>query len=190
MWIHSDHGQGQLRPKCLEHLAHPAFYTEVQQDPNPDFNKVANAIHALFDQGHIDERQKSHMLQGDRTPAFYGLPKMHKQYDLFPELRPICSGSGCCSVRLSEFVDSFLKKAAQTTSTFIKDTTDFINKIRSYHRQDSLQSVYLVTIQGGRVLSPRHVSPRSTLGVSGSQPKNAEVPMGTNSVFSLYFLHI
>ena len=46
------------------------------------------------------------------TPVFYGLPKIHKEYERFPPLRPIVAGYKPATVKLSEYVDSYLKPAA------------------------------------------------------------------------------
>ena len=46
---------------------------------------------------------------------------------------------------MSEFVDSFLKAAAQKTTTFIKDTTAFISRIREVNLDNS-EDIYLVTL--------------------------------------------
>ena len=72
------------------------------------------------------------MKEGTRTPRFYGLPKIHKQYSDFPPLRPICSGYNSCTVRISEFVDNYLKPIAQQSSSYVKDTTAFLNKLRNF----------------------------------------------------------
>ena len=48
-------------------------------------------------------------LENPRIPLFYGLPKLHKIFDLFPPLQPIASGFDFCTCNLSKFVDSFLK---------------------------------------------------------------------------------
>ena len=45
-------------------------------------------------------------------------------------MRPIVSGFNSVTVKLSEFVDSFLKRRAQKCSSYIKDTNDFLTKIR------------------------------------------------------------
>ena len=63
------------------------------------------------------------MKDGVRTPCFYGLPKIHKDFDSFPPLRPICSGINSCTAKISEFVDVFLKPAA--------DTSHFVSKIEN-----------------------------------------------------------
>ena len=48
---------------------------------------------------------------------------------MFPPIRPICSGHNGPTAHLSEFLDTFLKAAAVKTSSYIRDSAHFINKI-------------------------------------------------------------
>ena len=117
---------------CLEHLSNMSFYEEVEEDPNANYRKqFDDHIKELRDEDLISEVEQHNMLKGERTPNFYGLPKLHNTFDHFPDIRPICSGTDSPSCRISEFVDSFLKSAAIKTNSYIKDTTDFINKTRN-----------------------------------------------------------
>ena len=68
-------------------------------------------------------------LENPGTPLFYGIPKIHKIFDLFPPLQPIISGFDSCTFNLSKFVDSFLKFQAQKSKTYIRDTKDFLIKL-------------------------------------------------------------
>ena len=70
-------------------------------------------------------------MENPRSPLFYGLPKIHKIFDLFPPLRPIVSGFDSCTCNLSKFVDSFLKFQAQKCKSYIRDTKDFLIKLSS-----------------------------------------------------------
>ena len=63
------------------------------------------------------------------TPVFYGLPKIHKEYERFPPLRPIVAGYRSATVQLSEYVDSYLKPAARKRFSFVRDTTHFLNRL-------------------------------------------------------------
>ena len=65
------------------------------------------------------------------TPAFYGLPKIHKEYERFLLLCPIVAGYRSATVKLSEYVDSYLKPAARKSfSSFVRGTTLFLNRLR------------------------------------------------------------
>ena len=69
------------------------------------------------------------MKDGARTTCFHGLSKIHKDFDSFPPLRPICSGDNFCTAKISEFVDAFLRPAAQQNPSYVK-TSHFISKIK------------------------------------------------------------
>ena len=49
----------------------------------------------------------------------------------FPPLRPIVSHLNSNSCKLSEFIDSFLKYQAKRCKSFIRDTKDFLLKLKS-----------------------------------------------------------
>ena len=64
------------------------------------------------------------------TPEFYLLPKIHKPKinDLTPG-RPIISGCGSPTEKLSKFLDHFLKPIVKTIPSYIKDTNHFLQII-------------------------------------------------------------
>ena len=63
------------------------------------------------------------------TPVFHGLPKIHKEHERFPQLRPIVAGYRSATVKLSEYVDSYLKPAARKSFSFVRDNTYFLNRV-------------------------------------------------------------
>ena len=69
------------------------------------------------------------MKNGVRTLCFYGLPKIHKYFNSFLPLRPICSGINSCTAKISDFVDVFLRHAAQQNPSYVRDTSHFVSKI-------------------------------------------------------------
>ena len=78
---------------CFDTLADPNFYEELPSDPNPDYRaKIDQKIDELLSSELINDFEASKLKSGCHTPQFYGLPKLHKEYDTFPPLRPICSG--------------------------------------------------------------------------------------------------
>ncbi|XP_072030209.1 uncharacterized protein [Amphiura filiformis] len=68
-----------------------------------------------------------------RTNYMYFLPKIHKPppCNLPFHARPIISGTSGPTSKISQFCDYFLKPIALKQSTYIKDTTDIINKIEA-----------------------------------------------------------
>ena len=71
----------------------------------------------------------------DRARTFYLLPKIHKPRDKWPqpnmpEGRPIVSDCGSESYNVSQYIDSFIRPISIRHSSYLKDTYDFISKIR------------------------------------------------------------
>ena len=118
--------------ECLSQLSNKKFYEELPSDPKMTYRK---AINETVDKMHhaklITDFESEKMKEGNRTPCFYGLPRLHNPFFTFPSLRPICSGSNSCTVRISEFADHFLKPIAQRSFSYVKDTTAFINKLEN-----------------------------------------------------------
>jgi len=117
---------------CLDHLADETFYEQLTNDPTPVYkDEIATAVNEMHANKYVTDFEKATMLTGERTPNFYGLPKIHKDYNNLPTIRPISSGSSGPSAASSEFVDTFLKPIAQKQPSYVKDTTDFINRTKS-----------------------------------------------------------
>ena len=117
---------------CLNSLLNTDFYEELPNDANPEYKAKSNdKIDDLLSKELINDFEASNLKQGSRTPHFCGLPKIHKEYITFPPLRPICSGFNSCTAKISEFIDAYLKPLAQSTSSYIKDTSDFVERIES-----------------------------------------------------------
>ena len=116
---------------CLNSLSDPNFYEELPTDPDPKYRTdLDQKIDDLLSSNIINEFEASKLQCGSRTPYFYGLPKIHKKFDQFPPLRPICSGFNSCTSKLSEFVDAFLKPLAQQSPSYIKDTWISFKKLK------------------------------------------------------------
>lgn len=134
---------------CLEQLEDTSFYKESARDPNPDYKEeVMEEIRKLRGDDLITDAEFAMLSQGAKTPAFYGLPKLHsvKPLDVFPPLRPICSGSESCTKRLSEFLDTFLKAAARKLPSYIQDTTSFVKKIKNFIPSVPTSDIHLAVL--------------------------------------------
>ena len=107
-------------------MSNDKFYELLSSDPNEEYaSEVQHIVDDLKNQAVISEADHKFLtqdLEHVETPIFYGLPKIHKMFDLFPPLRPIVSQMKSATRRLSEFLDSFLKYKARRTSSFIRDT--------------------------------------------------------------------
>jgi len=99
--------------------------------------KINEILHRLVNRKKITESQFDYLSakEKDRERHFYLLPKVHKPKEKWPqpdmpEGRPIVADCGTESRRVSDYVDHFLKPLAINHPAYIKDTYDFINKIR------------------------------------------------------------
>ena len=72
----------------------------------------------------------------------YLLPKIHKRLSNVPG-RPVISSCGTSVKKISEFLDFQLKPVMQSSKSYIKDSGDFIRKIKDIYYIPS--NVILVT---------------------------------------------
>jgi hypothetical protein len=83
-------------------------------------------------EGHLSEKEANYLINQEcKTPRFYGLPKIHKLFDSIPTFRPIVSGCGSCCERISNFVDFILQPLTRKIDSYVKDTSDFVRKIKN-----------------------------------------------------------
>jgi len=88
-------------------------------------------VNTLLKDKRIDAMTHKWSNQGQnspRIPEFYTLTKIYKPV---PVGRPIVSGSGGPTERISSFVDSLLRPIAKEQESYIKETTHFINFIEN-----------------------------------------------------------
>lgn len=111
-------------------LQEPTYLKTVE-----DINKI---IDTLLDKKYINTKQSSY-LKGKEAPRariFYLLPKIHKAPDTWPKPyeipsgRPIVSDCNSESYRTAEYIDFFLNPLSNRHPSYIKDTYDFVAKIR------------------------------------------------------------
>lgn len=82
-----------------------------------------------------------------RVSIFYLLPKIHKP-GFPPKSRPIVSAQGSVLENISKYVDSLLQPHVLQITFYIKDTSDFIQKIEycSNPEQSVLLSLDVVSL--------------------------------------------
>jgi len=108
------------------------YYTPFQEPiVASTANKVKHIVNKLYVNKHIDEmtfKWLNNSQNPPRMPEFYTLTKIHK-----PNLagRPIVSGNGGPTERISSFIDSLLQPIAKKQESYIKDTTDFVRFIEN-----------------------------------------------------------
>ena len=103
------------------------FYKEVDTDlSDKHHGEIIQILDEMFAQGHIDRSCYLYLSDNRiRTAQFYMLPEIHKNQTP-PPGRPIVSGNGCPTERISKFIDHFLQPNVKNIRSYIKDTTDFL----------------------------------------------------------------
>ena len=114
----------------IRQLSDPNFYVETPYDfTELHQNLINNLIEHLETNGEISKKCANYLrISNPRTPELYLLPKIHKKKIPIPG-RPIVSANNSPTERISELADYFLKPMVQGTKSYVRDTTDFINKI-------------------------------------------------------------
>lgn len=124
-------GNRQLNDTKYYSKLNKPFYTET-------FTQVTQIFQKIYEKKRINAKQRNYLI-GDSQPRprrFYLLPKIHKDPDSWsrpfkiPPGRPIVSDCSSETYRAAEFIDYFLNPSAKTHKSYIKDTYDFIEKIK------------------------------------------------------------
>ena len=104
-------------------------YKTLQSDPSESITTQIREVLNMYSLGgHINPNDVPLLLNEEAKPGrFYMLPKIHKKG--VPG-RPICGSNGCATESISAFVDEHIKSYATSNPSYLRDTGDFINKIR------------------------------------------------------------
>ena len=113
-----------------EQVSNEKFYIPLSEPiVSSTTTKIKALVNTLLKEKQIDAMTHKWLNQGQNLPRileFYTLTKIHKPV---PVGRPIVSGSGGPTERISSFVDSLLQPIAKKQESYIKDTTHFINRV-------------------------------------------------------------
>ena len=129
--------------KANRHLCDSNVYKPLESDCTSDIiGEIQSTIQILENQGVLTKDMVNYANPaGTRPGRFYLLPKVHKSG--VPG-RPVISSCSSPTEKNSELVDYFLKPLMSSIPTFLPDSFDFLDKLRSVVRfQDNL---LLVTI--------------------------------------------
>uniref|UniRef100_A0A8C5MZ48 Reverse transcriptase domain-containing protein n=1 Tax=Leptobrachium leishanense TaxID=445787 RepID=A0A8C5MZ48_9ANUR len=129
--------------ECVRQLSDNNTYKIMKKDPTSDM-KIT--LMALLNEGRINnilnKKEYEYLsINHPKIPTFYILPKLHKNREN-PPGRPIISGIGSISSRLSEYIDIFLQPVVKNTRSYLKDTKDILNILIQHQWQDDF---WLVT---------------------------------------------
>lgn len=117
--------------KYYKKLKKPIYLDTVPQ--------VKKIISSLYTKRFINAKQKSYLIgQGEPRPRiFYMLPKIHKDSKKWsrphkiPPGRPIVSDCSSETYFTAEYLDHYLNPLSTGHPSYLKDTYDFISKIKS-----------------------------------------------------------
>lgn len=124
-------------------LKNTAFYQELPMSPTEDHRvKINDAIETFKTQQLLSVKLAEGLrTEKPKTPRFYILPKIHKQGN---PGRPVVSSVNCHTSKISAYVDHHVKPLVTKLSSYVKDTTDFLNKIEKVDRVPA--NTYLVSM--------------------------------------------
>jgi hypothetical protein len=120
-------------------LSDTNHYKKIKQPIYPKAKlKIDMALIYLEELKVINEKELEYLRtpENPRERLFYLLPKIHKEKDKWlepkiPPGRPIVSDCNSDTYRLSEYIDHFLCPLASLHPSYIRDTPDFLAKIRN-----------------------------------------------------------
>ena len=100
----------------------------------PEIVRDSNAyINDLFRKGLIHKKEREflnwELLHSPNYAKLYLLPKIHKRLYNVPG-RPVISNCGAATEKISAFLDLQLKPIMQAGKSYLKDTDDFLMKIK------------------------------------------------------------
>ena len=131
--------------EAYRQLNNTNHYQRISDDPTPQIQQqIKTLVKKMHDDQLIDDTTNKFLSPENttNTPTLYLLPKIHK-----PDIpgRPIISGCGGPTVKLSQYADFILKPLLQNIPSYIQDTTDFLKRIFSLN--DNLPTgIILITI--------------------------------------------
>lgn len=121
-------------------LSNRKHYVPLQQSIQSETKiLIRDILERLHQKRFISTKQLQYLSGPDspRNRIFYLLPKIHKPPEKWtvpgevPCGRPIVSDCGSESCRVAEYIDHFINPLSQKHNSYIKDTYDFINKIKN-----------------------------------------------------------
>ncbi|KAI8487847.1 hypothetical protein Bbelb_342950 [Branchiostoma belcheri] len=106
-----------------------------RKDPTNKFKgKISSALKKLQTEGVLDRPTYLKLNPTtEQPPAFYGLPKIHKQS---VPLRPIVSSIGSVTYELAGFLAKILGPLVGKSQHHVQNSADFVNKIKDIHVED------------------------------------------------------
>ena len=101
-------------------------------------HRINYHVHNMLQRGQISQSTCNYLTtDNDRTQQFYLLPKIHKDPHNTTR-RPIVSGSGGPTEKISQFVDHFIGPLVPLAQSYIRDPTHLINILNKLTMQPGM----------------------------------------------------
>ena len=119
------------------------FYRKLDHNPIQEHvNLINNTLEDFKDNNELSPEIVEGLKPSEpKTPRLYMLPKIHKEGN---PGRPVVSSVNCHTSKISKFVDYHIQPLAKELPSYVKDTTDFINKVKDIGPLP--ENSYLVTM--------------------------------------------
>ena len=108
-----------------------------------DQKLIAKVVNQEIKSGSLPSSAKLLKIQIARQACFYMLPKIHK---LNSPGRPIVSACSCPTEHISMYLDTLFQPLVQNLPSYIKDSTDALNKINLLKSNSAFRPTYLLTM--------------------------------------------
>ena len=117
-------------------LSDEQFYERLDNDQTVNIQeKLVSEIKSLIREGSLPDRFLNLLEKSPRCAIFYLLPKIHKKET---PGRPVVSNIACPTYNISKFLSGFFKPFVARSSSYIKDTTQLLQKLDGFEfRQNS-----------------------------------------------------
>ena len=110
--------------QCMTHLSDTNTYRLTPQYPTEKTTQELSHVCAAFKpQESLDKCLYRYLQQKTRTPRFYGIPKIHKQYVRVPPVRPIVSQSASLLSPTANLIDHLLQPIARFYPDYLHNST-------------------------------------------------------------------
>ena len=133
------------------------YYTKLNTCPEKELNLKYKKFLQKF-KSQMTEKEFDYLLNFEvKTSNFYGLPKVHKSKQINEKcksansgyveiidkisdlkLRPIVAGPSCHTHRLSNLIDILLRPYTKHVTSYLRDTTDFLNNLPDTIPKDTI----------------------------------------------------
>lgn len=120
-------------------LSNPTFYEKIDElKQSKTAEKILTILENMKNDDVITEKQFDYLKPPEqpRPRRFYMLPKIHKTQDKWtiphkiPPGRPIVSNCNSESDKIAEYIENFLKLQSTQHPSYIKNTDQFVSKIK------------------------------------------------------------